>query len=81
MESTFKWLIIVEGDVEPKLHGPFEDKNIRDLYATTHRKEDPDKNDGIYKLDIEATVIVESTSITFSATPRVSSYSGGFFEE
>ena len=45
-----KWLIIVQGDVEPSLHGPFETKKARDTYAMTYRLGDLEMRDGIYKL-------------------------------
>lgn len=62
------WLIVVYGDVEPGLHGPYATKDYRDQHALKHRASDPDMNDGIYKLTIDEEV------------PLIESYSGGFFE-
>lgn len=67
MEKTF-WLIIVYGDVEPELYGPYTKEEYRDISAKSHRKRDPDINDGIYKLTI------------IDRIPTVEPYSGGFFE-
>lgn len=64
------YLVIVEGDVEPGLYGPFTTEKEMDKFALRHRKGDPEMKDGIYPLIIE-------WSGTYSM--NIDSYSGGFF--
>lgn len=45
------FLIIVTGDTEPELHGPFADEVTRDNAAIRHKREHGD-DDGIFWLDI-----------------------------
>jgi len=66
----FYWLIIVIGDVEPHLHGPYPNEDTRDKWAKHHRSNDPEKKDGIYKLTTWG-----------GGFPTIDSYSGGFFED
>lgn len=51
-DARQRHLIIVEGDVEPTLYGPFVNDAQRDAVAVTHRQGDHDKADGIFKLDL-----------------------------
>ncbi len=60
------YLLIVHGDVEPQIVGPFPREAERDAYAKNHRAGDPDMRDGIFTLEAEGEVHVDT-------------YSGGFF--
>jgi hypothetical protein len=64
------YLMIVVGDVEPEAKGPFATEEERDAAAKSHRKQDPQMNDGLYMLDVDA-----DGGLTAGA------YAGGFFEE
>jgi hypothetical protein len=46
------YLLTTIGDVEPELSGPFETKEDRLKAAVSHRQNDPDKKDGLFKLDV-----------------------------
>jgi len=48
---TQYYLIIVEGDIEPLLLGPYADEKARDESAQKYKKEHGDE-DGIFWLDI-----------------------------
>jgi hypothetical protein len=66
--ETSMWLVVVVGDGEPEIHGPYKDGDERDAAALEHRKGDEGDEDGIFKLDCEG-------------TPEVETYSGGFFDD
>lgn len=61
------YLLVIWGDVEPKLLGPFDTPEERDQKAREIRKEEGD-NHGIYALQAEGKVEVDA-------------YSGAFFDE
>lgn len=65
------FLLIIHGDVEPELAGPFVTEAARDQAAKEHRANDPDRDDGLFPLDIV------SESDDFEV--EVDAYSGGFF--
>ena len=51
--DTFaRHLLIVHGDIEPELIGPFSDEDQRDDAAMARRREHGDE-DGIFMLDID----------------------------
>jgi hypothetical protein len=50
---TKHYLLIVMGDVEPDLRGPFPSTEVRDQEAKDHRSQDPEMEDGLYPLDID----------------------------
>jgi hypothetical protein len=58
-----RWLVVVEGDVEPRLKGPFKSDRVRVVAAQEHRGKDCQERDGLYLLDISA-----------SGSPRVHSF-------
>ena len=60
-ECAGKYLLVMHGDVEPELHGPFSTEAIRDDAARLHRKEHGDE-DGLFRVD--ATGNVEIASFT-----------------
>lgn len=62
------YLLIVEGDVEPSIRGPYKTEAGRDRQAGLHRKHHGNE-DGLYKLTM------------INGTPRVDSFSGGEMEE
>jgi len=64
-----RWLVIVIDDIEPYIHGPFDSEETRSEWAKYHRFKDPEKKDGIYKLNTHE-----------GGSPTIKSYSGGFFE-
>lgn len=68
-DSTRRYLVIVEGDVDPSMHGPFATEEERDAYAKDWRERFGD-HDGIYPLDTSK-----------EDAPIICAYSGGFFEE
>ena len=49
-----RWLVVVEDDVEPRLEGPFRSEGKRIAAARAHREDDPEKRDGLFGLDINA---------------------------
>jgi hypothetical protein len=55
-----RWLVIVEGDIEPHLEGPFRSDRSRIAAAQEHRRSDLERNDGLFRLDISS-----------SGTPRI----------
>jgi hypothetical protein len=59
------YLLVIEDTVEPDLRGPFTKVKNRDAAAIQHRRNDPEKNDGLFKLEI------------INGMPHVSTYSGG----
>jgi hypothetical protein len=40
------------GDIEPQLHGPFPSPELRDERAVELRRQDPGKNNGLFRLDL-----------------------------
>lgn len=48
-----RYLIVVEGDVEPRLEGPYDDDTQRLGAALRHREQDEEWKDGMYRLDID----------------------------
>jgi hypothetical protein len=64
------YLMITVGDVEPKIEGPFATEEQRNGAAKAHRKQDPEMNDGIYTLDVDA-----------DGGLKAGAYSGGFFDD
>jgi len=61
------YLVIVYGDVEPALKGPYKTEQARDCAAFRHRQK-TDK-DGVYKLNV-----------TTAGAPQIGAYSGGFMD-
>ena len=61
------YLLVVVGDVEPELRGPFDTEEERDGVAFDYRRDNGDE-DGLFPLDILP-----------DCTPRVGSYTNGFF--
>lgn len=62
------YVLLIWGDIEPELYGPYGTAGERDNQAWTLRTEHGDKH-GIYSLDVSDT-----------GEPSVEAYSGGFFE-
>jgi hypothetical protein len=46
------FLVITVGDVEPELRGPFCNEAQRIAAARAHRATDPEKRDGLFRLDV-----------------------------
>ena len=65
-----KYLVIIHGDVEPELVGPFNDEDERDNRAIKHRKSDPAKEDGLFTLDIDETGI-----------PSIDAFAAGYLDD
>ena len=63
------YVLHVIGDVEPVLVGPYYQASDRDTKAKALRNADPEKENGIFMLDI------------VGDKPTVDSYSGGFLED
>lgn len=68
-----KYLLVIEDDVEPFTFGPFSDDESRDRLARYLRRQDPEKNNGIYWAEIE----INPDGIPLL---EVGPFSGGFFE-
>jgi hypothetical protein len=66
------YLLIVEGDIEPRMEGPFHTETARDAAARAHRDQDQDKADGLFPLDLNTT--------DDAAEIDVDAYAGGFFD-
>lgn len=49
-------------DVEPQLHGPFLSAKLRDAQAIELRRQDPDKDNGLFRLDLSAAAELEAGS-------------------
>ena len=64
------YLVFVEGDIEPRLVGPFADGDERDRKARELRREHG-RDHGIYMLDVDPR----------SGAPSIDAYCGGFFME
>jgi hypothetical protein len=52
VEKMTRWLVLTLDDVEPCLEGPFKTERARVASARAHRKDDPEKRDGLFGLDI-----------------------------
>ena len=61
------YVLEIEGDIEPKLRGPYKNPDTRDRAAKRLRQEDREKENGIFALDL-----MNNGKI------RVWAYSGGF---
>lgn len=69
LPPTGYYVVFVDGDVDPYLHGPFQNEEERDRAARKLRAEDrQDLKSGIYRLDC-------------TPAPKISAYSGAFFED
>jgi len=66
-QPTERYLIVVWGDIEPDIHGPYETDESRSLAARTLRQEEGPEH-GIYGLDV------------VDGMPEVFSFSGGELE-
>ena len=55
-----RWLVVVDGDVEPRLEGPFKNDRLRVVAAREHRRNDCEERNGLYRLNVSA-----------SGTPRI----------
>jgi hypothetical protein len=67
------YLLVIEGDVEPYLIGPYDDTNPRDRVAQAHREKDPEMRDGLFMLDVDL--------LDTDKPIEVAAYSGWFFTE
>jgi len=68
--ETGIYLVFVEGDIEPRIVGPFADGDERDKKARELRREHG-RDHGIFMLDVEP----------MSGAPSIDAYCGGFFME
>jgi len=69
------WLLIVEGDVEPRLEGPFLNDGLRLDRARELR--DKSEDDGLYRLDIN---YPSPRTVPDVIKPCVESFSGAELE-
>jgi hypothetical protein len=63
------YLLQIWGDIEPVLRGPYKTEALRDKAAKRYRKADPEKNNGLFPLDVPG-----------NKRPTVHTYSGEFFQ-
>jgi hypothetical protein len=68
--ETGIYLVFVEGDIEPRIVGPFADGDERDKKARELRREHG-QDHGIFMLDVEPG----------NGVPSIDAYCGGFFME
>lgn len=67
----YYYLLIIYGDVEPELLGPYENKMVRDQAAKDYRTNDnQDLSDGIFLMESESPI-----------KPVIETITGDFFEE
>jgi len=52
-ERKLYYLLVVFGDLDPEMMGPFESEEERDQEAVRQRKADPSENNGIYWMDFD----------------------------
>jgi hypothetical protein len=72
------YLLVIHGDVEPELRGPYKSEAGRDRAAKRHRLTDPEKEDGLFPLDVPDTfpeMVAKNGN-----KPEISTYSGAFFD-
>lgn len=63
--KTNHYVLLIHGDIEPEVIGPFETEDARDQAAKALRADDSDMDNGIFSLDC-------------TGKPEVEAYSGGF---
>lgn len=73
------YLLVVQGDVEPVLRGPYKSEAARDRAAKRHRMTDPEMEDGLFPLDVPNTFL-EMTARADGNKPEIRAYSGAFFD-
>ena len=59
------YILLIHGDIEPEVRGPFDSGEARDQEAKALRADDSDMDNGIFSLDC-------------TGKPEVKAYSGGF---
>jgi hypothetical protein len=64
------YLLVMAGDIEPELRGPFESEIEVDEAALAHRKADPDKDDGLYPV-----------TVADDGELNIEAYSGGYLDD
>ena len=64
-----KYLLIMHGDIEPEVIGPYDTEDQRDNAALAYRAEHG-RDDGVFMLSTDDTGV-----------PSVEAYCGGFFAE
>jgi hypothetical protein len=65
------WLLVVYGDVDPSLQGPYTDRDEVLRMARAHRiEEDTDKENGLYHIHVDD-----------NGLPHVGSFGGGEMED
>jgi len=63
--KTNHYVLLIHGDIEPEVIGPFDSEEARDQAAKALRSGDSDMDNGIFSLDC-------------TGKPKVKAYSGGF---
>src|SRR6266852_2902164 len=63
------YVLEIEGDIEPKLHGPYKSPDTRDRAAKLLRAKDEERKNGIFALDLMK-----------NGKVRVCAYSAGFLD-
>jgi hypothetical protein len=63
------YVLEIEGDIEPKLHGPYKSPDTRDRAARRLRTKDEERKNGIFALDLMK-----------NGKVRVWAYSAGFLD-
>ena len=52
MSTTTYWALELHGDIEPEMHGPFKQARHRDRAAQKLCDQDPEKENGIFAVDV-----------------------------
>lgn len=79
------YLLVIEDDVSPRIKGPYDTAADRDGAARAHVNTDPDRNDGVYRLDLIEVIatrnhpmdMVEAPFI--NAHPTIATYTSEYF--
>jgi hypothetical protein len=73
-----RYLVIMEGCLEPNVHGPYKTDKSRDNAAKRLHKA-MSEDDNLFAMDL--VVVLNSHKKMPVVTPEVWTYSGGFFQE
>jgi hypothetical protein len=61
------YLLQIHGDVDPELHGPFKTQQERDDKARALRRDDPEKENGLYRVAVWLPAAGEPPDVSVAA--------------
>lgn len=79
MKHKHLYLLQIWGDVEPTLHGDYNDEEHRDEDAKRIRKNEGEDGGGLFPIDLD--ISLENMQDGVQHTLDISTYSGGFFHD